>query len=35
MRNRELTAERPTTVLIVDDEEPIRQLFDRTLRSAG
>ena len=29
------TAPRPATVLIVDDEEPIRRLVDRILQSAG
>ena len=32
---RSTVASRPPTVLIVDDEEPIRRLVDRILQSAG
>lgn len=35
MSMREFTSPGFTTVLIVDDEEPIRCLFDRVLRRAG
>ena len=33
--NEVATCQRPTTVLIVDDEEPIRRLVDRILTHAG
>jgi two-component system cell cycle sensor histidine kinase/response regulator CckA len=35
MRIPGTTSPRPTTVLILDDEEPIRRVLDRILQSAG